>query len=38
MDDNTILDCINHGTVKLATTCVPKPNWTKDVSKIEVKA
>ena len=37
VDDNTILDFTNHGTVKLATTYVPRPNWTKDVSKIEVK-
>ncbi len=37
VDDNTILDFTNHGTVKLATTYIPKPNWTKDVSKIEVK-
>jgi hypothetical protein len=37
VDDNTILDFTNHGTVKLATTYVPKPNWTKDISTIEVK-
>jgi hypothetical protein len=37
VDEDTILDFTNHGTVKLATTYVPKPNWTKDVSKIEVK-
>jgi hypothetical protein len=37
VDDNTILDFTNHGTVKLATTYIPKPNWTEDVSKIEVK-
>lgn len=37
VDDNTTLDFTNHGTVKLATTYIPKPNWTKDVSKIEVK-
>jgi hypothetical protein len=37
VDDNTILDFNNHGTVKLASTYIPKPDWTKDVSKIEVK-
>ncbi len=37
VDDNTILDFNNHGTVKLATTYVPMPNWTKDVSLITVK-
>jgi hypothetical protein len=37
VDDHTILDFTNHGTVKLATIYVPKPNWTKDVSTIEVK-
>ena len=37
VDDNTILDFTNHGTVKLATTYIPKPNWTKDISRIEVK-
>jgi hypothetical protein len=36
VDDGT-LDFTNHGTIKLATTYVLKPNWTKDVSKIEVK-
>jgi len=37
VDDNTILDFTNHGTIKLATTYISKPGWTKDVSKIEVK-
>ena len=37
VDDNTILDFNNHGTVKLASTYVPKPDWTKDVSEIKVK-
>ncbi len=37
VDDHTILDFTNHGTVKLATTYIPKPNWTKGISKIEVK-
>ncbi len=37
VDDNTILDFTNHGTVKLATTYVAKPDWTKDISEILVK-
>lgn len=37
VDDNTILDLTNHGTVKLATTYLPKADWTKDVAEIEVK-
>jgi hypothetical protein len=37
VDENTILDFTNHGTVRLATTYIPKPIWTKDISKIEVK-
>jgi len=37
VDNNTILDFNNHGTVKLASTYVPKPQWTKDVSEIKVK-
>jgi hypothetical protein len=37
MDDNTILDFNNHGTVKFASTHIPKPQWTKDVSEIKVK-
>jgi hypothetical protein len=37
VDDNTILDFNNHGTVKLATTYIPMPDWTKDVSLITVK-
>jgi hypothetical protein len=37
VDDNTILDFNNHGTLKLATTYVPMPQWTKDISRITVK-
>jgi hypothetical protein len=37
VDDNTILDFTNRGTLKLATTYVSKADWTKDVSKITVK-
>ena len=37
VDENTILDFNNHGTVKFASTIIPKDQWTKDVSKIEVK-
>ncbi len=37
VDDNTILDFNNHGTLKLATTYVPMPQWTKDISEITVK-
>jgi len=37
VDDNTILDFNNHGTLKLSTTYVPKAQWTKDISKITVK-
>lgn len=37
VDDNTLLDFNNHGTVKLASTYIPKPQWTKDVSEIKVK-
>ncbi len=37
VDNNTLLDFTNHGTVKLATTYIPKPNWTKDVAEITVK-
>jgi len=34
---DSLLDFTNHGTVKLATTAVPKPQWTKDVSVIQVQ-
>jgi hypothetical protein len=37
VDDNTILDFNNHGTLKLSTTYVPKADWTKDISTITVK-
>jgi hypothetical protein len=36
-DPTTILDFTNHGTVKLSTNYIPKPQWTKDVAKIEIK-
>ncbi len=37
IDNETILDFTNHGTVKLATTHMDKNKWVKDVTKIEVK-
>jgi len=37
VDKNTILDFNNHGTMKLASTYIPKANWTKDVAEIVVK-
>lgn len=37
VDDNTILDFSNRGTMKLATTYIPKANWTKDITEIAVK-
>src|SRR5688572_3050608 len=37
VDDNTILDLTNRGTLKLATTYIPKENWTKDITEIKVK-
>ena len=37
VDENTILDFNNHGTMKLSTTYIPKASWTKDVAKITVK-
>ena len=37
VDDNTILDFANRGTMKLATTYIPMPNWTKDITEIKVK-
>ena len=37
VDDNTILDFNNRGTLKLATTYIPMPDWTKDISEISVK-
>jgi hypothetical protein len=36
VDDNTILDFSNRGTMKLATTYIPKADWTKDITKITV--
>ena len=37
VDENTILDFNNHGTMKLSSTYIPKPEWTKDVAEIKVK-
>lgn len=37
VDESTILDFNNHGTMKLSTTYIPKANWTKDVAEIVVK-
>jgi hypothetical protein len=37
VDDNTILDFSNRGTMKLATAYIPKANWTKDITEIVVK-
>jgi hypothetical protein len=37
VDDHTILDFSNRGTMKLATTYIPKAEWTKDISEITVK-
>ena len=37
VDDNTILDFSNRGTMKLATTYIPKASWTKDITEIAVK-
>jgi hypothetical protein len=37
VDDNTILDFSNRGTMKLATTYIPKADWTKDIKEITVK-
>ena len=37
VDENTILDFTNHGTVKLSTVYIPKAEWTKDISEIVVK-
>jgi hypothetical protein len=37
VDNNTILDFNNHGTMKLATTYIAKAAWTKDVAEITVK-
>lgn len=37
VDEGAILDFNNHGTVKLSSLAIPKANWTKDVSKIEVR-
>jgi hypothetical protein len=37
VDDNTILDFSNRGTMKLATTYIPKADWVKDITAIVVK-
>lgn len=37
VDENTILDFNNHGTMKLSSTYIPKAEWTKDVAQIVVK-
>jgi len=37
VDENTILDFNNHGTLKLSSTYIPKAKWTKDISEIVVK-
>lgn len=37
VDDNSILDFSNRGTLKLATTYIPMPDWTKDITTITVK-
>lgn len=37
VDDNTILDLTNRGTLKLATTHIPKSEWTRDITTITVK-
>ena len=37
VDDNTILDFSNRGTMKLATTHIPKAEWAKDIASITVK-
>jgi hypothetical protein len=37
VDENTILDFNNHGTMKLSTTYIPKASWTKDVARITVQ-
>ncbi len=37
VNENTILDFSNRGTMKLATTYIPKAEWTKDITEITVK-
>ena len=37
VNEKTILDFNNHGTMKLSSTYIPKDNWTKDVSLIIVR-
>jgi hypothetical protein len=37
VDNNTILDFNNHGTMKLSSTYIPKASWTKDIAEIVVK-
>ena len=37
VNDETLLDFTNHGTVKLSATNVPKDNWIKDITEIKVE-
>lgn len=37
VEADAILDFTNHGTVKLSTQAIPKAEWTKDISLIEVQ-
>ena len=37
VDDRTVLDLTNHGTVKLAGPALAKPDWVKDVDLIVVR-
>jgi hypothetical protein len=37
VDDNTILDFSNRGTMKLATTHIAKAEWAKDITSITVR-
>jgi len=37
VDDQVLLDLTNHGTVKLASPYVPKADWVKDITLIQVK-
>lgn len=37
VDDQVILDFTNRGTVKLAAANIPKTEWVKDITRIEVK-
>lgn len=37
VDEETLLDITNHGTVKLATHAISKKDWVKDIIKIVVE-